>query len=104
MDYWKECVAEALEDAALEATEAQIDTIVFWVKGAHENYGLSHGYDAIPNPLASELAKTQNLLEIERSKVVCPSCLGSGSTISHGPHHSSYSQCYRCRGEGKVVA
>jgi len=37
MNYWNECVAEALCDAKIEATDEQIDTIASWVEGAHEN-------------------------------------------------------------------
>jgi len=57
MDYWEECIAEAFEDAGITATKEQIDTVASWVEGAHENYGMAHGYDAIPNPLESEIGE-----------------------------------------------
>lgn len=55
MDYWYECVAEALEDAGFQATDEQIKTVASWVEGAHENYGMSHGHHCISNPLQSEV-------------------------------------------------
>jgi hypothetical protein len=50
MKYWDRCLSEALEDAKLVATEEQIEIIADFVKISHENYGMSHGYDNIPNP------------------------------------------------------
>ena len=104
MNYWEECIKEAFEDAGITASKEQIDTVVSWVDGAHENYGMAHGYDAIPNPLRSELDETKRALEKERSKVQCEQCNGRGRIISYGPHHSSNSQCLKCRGEGKVAS
>ena len=51
MDYWNECVAEALEDAGIAATKEQIDTVAGWVETAHDYYGMAHGHDAIPRIL-----------------------------------------------------
>ena len=56
-DYWEDCVSEALEDAKLVATKEQIDTLASWVESAHEHFGMAHGYDAIPNPMESEVAR-----------------------------------------------
>lgn len=63
MDYWKECIEEALEDAGITATKEQIETIVGWVEGAHDNHGMAHGYDCIPNPMISEVEKLSRELE-----------------------------------------
>ena len=57
MDYWKECVSEAFEDAGLEATDEQIGIVTSWVEGAHENYSLATGQEMIPNPLQSEIER-----------------------------------------------
>lgn len=101
MNYWRECIAEAFEDAGIIATAEQIDTVAGWVEGAHENYGMAHGHDAIPNPLALENDRLTRELKTERSKVLCAECKGRGRIITHGPYHSSDSECYRCRGEGR---
>jgi hypothetical protein len=55
MNYWKECITEACEDAGLKVTDDQLDTITSWIEGAHENYGLATGSEFIPNPLAEEV-------------------------------------------------
>lgn len=55
MNYWEECISEALEDAGITASQQQIDIVASWVEGAHDNYGTAMGYDAIPNPLVSEI-------------------------------------------------
>lgn len=102
MDYWAECIKEAFEDASIKANEDQIDIVTQWVEGAHENYGMAHGHHCISNPKDEELRETKRQLEIEKSKVVCPECKGSGREFYHGPCHSAESQCWKCRGEGKI--
>ena len=68
----------------------------------HENFGMAHGYDVIPNPLQSELDDTKRQLREWRAKIVCPQCKGNGRLIAHGPIHSVDSQCWKCRGDGLV--
>jgi len=55
MDYWEETISEAFEDAGIAATKEQIQTVASWVEGAHDNYGMAHGYDAIPSHVNSEI-------------------------------------------------
>ncbi len=100
-DYWKECISEACDDAGLEATEKQIDTLASWVEGAHENYGMAHGREAIPNPLCEEHDRLKRDLQAEREKVQCGECGGSGNDVSHGPSFTAISQCCKCHGEGR---
>jgi DnaJ-class molecular chaperone len=101
-DYWKDCISEAFEDAGLTATEEQIACVAGWVEGAHDNYGMAHGHDCIPNPLRQENDRLKDELKAERRKVVCPECKGSGRIICDVGFRSSESECSRCRGEGKV--
>lgn len=68
MDYWKECILEAMEDAGIAATPEQIDTVVGWVEGAHENYGMAHGYDAIPCPVDSQAKRELETMKREKEK------------------------------------
>ena len=63
MDYWEECIREAFDEIGIEATEEQIQNVVSWVDGAHENYGMAHGYDCIPNPLEVELREQKRKTE-----------------------------------------
>lgn len=101
MDYWTECVSEAFEDAGISATKEQIKTVASCVEVAHENYGMVHGYDAIPNPLALENDNLKRELRKEQDKVICEECQGKGRIITAGPYHSSDSRCWKCRGEGR---
>lgn len=103
MDYWKECVEEAFEDAGIKATQEQIDTVISWVEGAHDNYGMAHGHEHITSPLVYENEKLTRELEKERNKITCRHCKGSGVEVCHGPVHSSRGQCFWCNGEGRVI-
>ena len=100
MDYWEECISEACDDAGLKATDEQISIIASWVEGAHENYGMAHGYDAIPNHLQLENEKLEKELKREKDKIPCPECGTRGRIVMQGPYHSSDSECYKCRGNG----
>ena len=102
MNYWQECIEEAFCEAAITATPEQIGIVVGSVEGAHENYGMAHGHDCTPNPLAQENERLSRELETERDKVICPVCRGAGTLSSVGPVHSSFSSCWKCRGHGKV--
>jgi hypothetical protein len=100
MDYWLECIAEALSEAGVTATDVQIKEIAGFVEGAHENYGMA--FYQPENPLIGELAETKRKLQVETQKVHCKECNGSGQIGINGPYHSSVSQCWKCNGEGKV--
>lgn len=102
MNYWETCIQEAFEDAGIEATKEQIDTVVCWVEGAHENYGMAHGHDAIQNPLKEENEMLRRELKIERKKEICYVCNGTGWIRLQGPVHGSTSQCHECHGDGRL--
>ncbi len=101
MDYWNECISEALDDAGIAATQKQIDAVVLWVEGAHENYGMAHGHDCIPNPLGEENKRLARELAKEREKIICGECNGRGRITSCGPVYVSSSECHGCHGEGR---
>lgn len=103
MDYWKECIAEAFESAKIVATDEQINEVASWAEGAHENYGMAHGHDCIPNPETLRADELKRKLEIEQRKIYCKECKGSGRIYSQGPYHGSDSQCWKCNGEGKYL-
>ena len=98
-DYWFECVAVSFEEHGIVATEKQIDDVAGDIQGAHENYGMA--YPTPENPLIGELQTLKLALYKEREKVTCKHCKGTGEEVIHGPSHSSYSQCFKCRGEGR---
>lgn len=103
MDYWKERIAKAFEDANIVATDEQINTVAYWTESAHQNYGMTHGYDCIPNPLKYENDDLRKKLDLERRKESCTTCNGRGRIITPRLHHSSDSQCWKCNGEGRVA-
>lgn len=74
MDYWRECVAEAFDDAKITATEEQIANVAGWVEGAHDNFGMAHGHDDIPNPRDDEVARLARELQVAREEKRCPVC------------------------------
>lgn len=99
--YWEDVVSESLEIAGIIATKEQIFSIAESVRISHENYGMDHGHDAIPNPIAEELKKTKEALKKEQRMVFCIECNGKGSIWTQGPVHGSVTQCYKCAGNGK---
>ena len=60
---WVDCINEAFEDAGIKATNEQKNTVASWVEGKHENWGMSHGHDAIPNPLEDVVRGLKRELE-----------------------------------------
>ena len=84
-DYWRECVHEAFEDAGISATEEQIDIVIGWVEGGHENYGMAMGHDVASANLRAaqrrEVDEVKALLryeqEVERKR--CNTCSGHGT-------------------------
>lgn len=103
MDYWEECVIEALDEAGLSATDLQISGIVEFVKGAHETYGMAFGHDCIPDPLLIENEQLKIAIKKERDKVICPECKGKKIIISLALAHDFISSCSRCGGEGRLI-
>lgn len=63
IDYWRECIAEAFEDAGITASNEQINTVASWVEGASENYGMAHGYDVRRSPV--ETSKDREIANLK---------------------------------------
>lgn len=99
LDLWKELIAESLEQHGVTATAEQIDLIAEDAAGIAESIS-EHSFHPA-DPMARELAESQKALKIERDKVTCSPCRGSGTITTSGPYHGSTSQCWKCRGEGR---
>ena len=105
MEYWKECITEALEDVGIEANEKQINEISEWVEGAHENYSMAHGYDVISSPSESRSEKELRELKAKneerelwnRTTKICPDCVDGIQRDGWGREHS----CDMCNGRGR---
>lgn len=103
-DYWREAFMTALEDAGVDFPDSEaIDRGARSLMIAHDQVGMAFGYDCIPDPRETEIKDLKRKLTIEESKVVCPECKGKGRLYSQGPHHGSDTECFKCRGQGKVV-
>jgi len=68
MDYWTECIEIAFEESGIAATKEQIENVAGCVEGAHENYGMAHGHDAIPNPVESRAQEELRELKAEQER------------------------------------
>ena len=103
-DYWEQTIDEAFEDAGITATKEQRETVASWVEGNHDNYGLAHGHDAIPNPLATELDRARRELRQEQAKTQCPDCDG-GKKYRWDDDRKAYlltGECWTCDGKGWI--
>ena len=89
------------EDAR-SATPEQIAAVARDIEVSYDSYGLAFPTPSGPSPLVEELKRTEELLAQERAKIMCPTCGGRGRIVSVGPYHSFVSECYECRGEGRV--
>lgn len=106
-DYWKECIGEAMEAAGISATDVQIEEVVGWVEGAHENYGTAHGHDCIPNPAVSQAEDELRALKREnekhedwvRSTKPCKPCTTSGIVLDGWGRDMT---CPNCNGKGRT--
>jgi hypothetical protein len=86
MDYWKECILYALDEAGITATDEQVETIAGCVEDAHDNYGMAHGYDSIPCPVESQAKRELEAMKREKEKYEqwvlstnpCKYCITSG--------------------------
>jgi len=101
-NYWNECIEAAFDEAGITATKEQIEAVADCVQGAHENYGIYMGYDAIPSPLKLENEDLKKKLDKERNKQICPKCKGKCVEITYGPCHSGISDCFKCKGTGFI--
>lgn len=99
-DYWDECVSCSCADNNIPLSREHQIIIARDILVAYENRDLA--FHVPENPLKAENESLKKSLDIERRKVVCPTCKGSGSTTTYGPVHCATSQCFTCKGEGKV--
>ena len=99
LDYWRECLESSFDEHGVELPREVILEIAKDVAGAHENYGMA--FAPVENPLRYEVSRLARELSAERGKVLCKPCNGTGRIVTHGPYHSSNSECSKCRGDGR---
>lgn len=104
-EYWREAFAECLCSIGIfdKVNSEQLDgagrDLAIW----HDNYGMAFGHDCIPNPIEQERDKLSKASQVEKEKIHCKECNGTGSITNLGPYHSATSQCWQCRGEGRYT-
>jgi len=105
-DYWIEAVELSLEEAGISATTKQIENIAGDMEVSHEQVGMAFGHDVASQNFQSskdnEIAELRKQLRIERNKTTCTTCNGRGSITIQGPCHSATSDCWKCKGEGRL--
>lgn len=61
LDYWRDAVAAALDDAGITLTnDITLTAIARSIEVSHDNYGMAHGHDCIPNPLSIEVRRLED--------------------------------------------
>ena len=104
-NYWIEHAEIAMDEAGLEATPDQIDTIAGVIESAHQFYGQSMGHDVASANLRAEREREKEKLEAdlerERNKVVCRRCNGYGYTVLSYGTRSGELECPKCDGRGR---
>ena len=106
MEYWLEHAAIAMDEAGLTATPEQLDAIAGVIESAHDFYGQAMGQDvASANWHADNERKIRDFakeLRREKDKIFCKECGGNGRIVMGcGLSHTSDSECFKCRGEGR---
>jgi hypothetical protein len=105
MDYWKELIEEAFEDAGIVATPEQVSIVANWAESGHENYRQAMGHDvASRNWHAQNETEKEQLRKAiirEKNKVTCLTCAGTGETKSYFGTFVATSQCSKCHGDGR---
>ncbi len=110
MDYWQECVAEALSEEGVTATPEQIHNIAKSIEMAHDNYGMAHGCGVIagaslPTAESEELNQLKDAIakqeRWEASTVPCKLCVTRGWVRDGWGRDVT---CTRCDGKGRVDA
>lgn len=101
-EYWAECLSQAADDCGLKLTAEQLGCLAEAVEGADENIGMA--FPTPPSPYPDQIRRLECELVAEREKRFCRECQGTGR-VRHdiGLSHYSISECFKCRGKGKLA-
>jgi len=105
-EYWREHAEIAMDEAKLEATDDQLDTIAGVIESAHEFYGQAMGHDvASTNWHANNRQEIEDLkkeVQAEKAKEICPECRGARVLHTYGGTMVGTSDCWKCHGDGRI--
>ena len=90
LEYWIESVAATTEEIGYNLSIEDITTIVESMIITAEQESLAFGYDAIPNPLQTEIDEITNKLERERTETA------QRTYLSKKYRNTKWCQCRRC--------
>ena len=108
MNYWEECVAVAIEEAGISATDEQLKIMTEVVEGGHDNYSMSSGHDLTTDSFESESKSELRHLKAENERIQkwkdktepCRNCTGTGTV--GGGRFQGVASCQECNGEGRI--
>ena len=101
-DYWKACLEASFDEHGIIVSDATLAAIAEDMQMAREMESESCGYLSIPDPRDTEIKTLKRSLETEMAKSFCITCQGTGRITESSGVRSSNTQCWKCRGEGKV--
>ena len=101
----REMFEEVITDFAVkyDLGDMEIAELATDLADAIEGYFEYMSYSVSAPSTNSEIERLKRELEIEKSKIICPECKGSGEDVSYGPSHTFISRCPKCEGVGKVL-
>jgi RecJ-like exonuclease len=104
--YWEIFVDEALPEMGITLTKEQrlelLEGIIGHASMEHEATGVAVADRNLSGAREAELNKANRDLLFEREKIMCRNCDGRGRITTYGGTFQSRSQCWECKGEGKV--
>ena len=109
MDYWKECIESAFDEAGISATEEAVKHVAECVEGAQEVHGEMTGEmitDINYEQSEQEAIRCiQRELKREKRKEPCEACSGLGQVKVFVPLVGGYvtEECPECRGKCRVL-
>lgn len=94
-NYWKASLEEVLGDLYTE----DLFESIYSIREFETEYCGDYN---IPNPLSQENEELKKKLKKEVEQEVCPQCKGQKRVMSFCPSNVGVSDCWTCKGEGKV--
>lgn len=99
--YWRICAEGISDEMELSLPSEKLDQLADLVSRAAEMETESCGHQFIPNPDREEIERLQKLVILERSKVTCKECSGTGRYVSNSGPWQVSGNCHKCHGEGR---
>jgi hypothetical protein len=107
MNLWNECIREALCEAGIAANDEQIEIIVGYCEGLHENYGMYSGNDVADSNFISDDKRELDRIKKEQedhnrwelNTKPCKHCTTTGVMLDGWGRNQT---CDYCNGKGRI--